>query len=439
MEWSEWAKSVNLPVRETYNPVREMGFVRPKPNSSFYDELSPEFMHSVYGNAVEPNSSVAVKKINFFRKHWKLGIAAVGLIGLTGWAFSGRDDESNNISGLLHGGSAQQMRRSMTPFGSGWDPLRNLVSKHIGTEAGAFSKFISSSGFRESLNKGKIIKELGQGAYGEAHLMGANINIGDSSHYFEYVRKTPLIASEKTVANEVASMSALGDLNAPTFYGMNEQNQFFMEHFKGEMAHQIMLSGRSLKPETIADLKQFVTKSHERGIAHTDMIRDVSLLNKNLFEEKGFVGEYVPHNVIITPEGRAGVIDYGMATSATAVSGRNEAGRANPVMRTFDAYTGKPNIGKPAANLDNLLIAGLERQQGGITPEFIAEETRAALRTTEGSISSKSSAATATIGGKIRKVQMAQSQYRTTQMLFEDGRSGGKRSKSAFISARKTI
>lgn len=48
----------------------------------------------------------------------KLGVG-VGL-GLSGFMFSGKDDEYNVIEGLRHGGLAQGIRRSHTDFGSGW-------------------------------------------------------------------------------------------------------------------------------------------------------------------------------------------------------------------------------------------------------------------------------------------------------------------------------
>jgi hypothetical protein len=70
------------------------------------------------------------------RHKGKIGVG-VGVLGLVaaqpGTWFSGKDDEYNTIEGLRHGGYAQQMRRVLTDFGSGW--IRKALSQGISRES----------------------------------------------------------------------------------------------------------------------------------------------------------------------------------------------------------------------------------------------------------------------------------------------------------------
>lgn len=65
----------------------------------------------------------------------KIGITAGVIGGLyalqPGSWFSGKDDEYNVIEGLRHGGMAQQMRRDLTDFGSGWQRTSKRVLNRI--------------------------------------------------------------------------------------------------------------------------------------------------------------------------------------------------------------------------------------------------------------------------------------------------------------------
>ena len=94
-------------------------------------EIPPVLLEELFGGSPDPT----VRTSQLTRKNWKL-LTAAGVVGL--WAlkplswFSGRDDNYNTIEGLRHGGLAQQKRREMTEFGSGWDPLRALLGKNFG-------------------------------------------------------------------------------------------------------------------------------------------------------------------------------------------------------------------------------------------------------------------------------------------------------------------
>jgi hypothetical protein len=358
-------------------------------------------------------------------------------------AIPGRDDAYNTISGLLHGGFAQAMRKKFTPFGSGWDPLRNLVAEHLGQGQEIFQNFTRSKGFQEALSKGKIVKELGAGAFGEAHLMETTINLGGKEHPFQYVRKTPLQTRPDKVIAEVKAMHTMSDLNAPNVYGVNKEYQVFMEHFKGELAHKIMNRGGTIPESAIDDLEQFFNKTHERGYAHLDAIRDVSRFHPQLAEEGLYADQVTPYNVIITPEGRAGVFDWGQATKASTKpkSGFLATAEEEKVKMSMSGYVGKQL--ETAADLDRELIAGLRRQKGKLSDQFVFADPETISNT------GKSASTAATNKGDIpkphaktqessmRKLGMAATQKKAVAGLFRDATFGGSRSKSNFVSARK--
>ena len=65
----------------------------------------------------------------------RLGMAMVPitLLGIGAYMmFSGKDDDYNTIEGLRHGGMAEQMRKQLTDFGSGW--IRRAIKLGIGQD-----------------------------------------------------------------------------------------------------------------------------------------------------------------------------------------------------------------------------------------------------------------------------------------------------------------
>lgn len=381
-----------------------------------------------------------------------LGIGVAAAIGLHGTFFSGRDDAYNTIEGLKHGGQAQKKRREMTPFGSGWDPLRNLVADNIGKGPSVFQEFIRSKGFSEALTKGKIVKELGQGAFGEAHLMETTVQVGQQSHTLQYVRKTALNLKPQKVIEEAKAMHALSDLNAPNVYGIDKEHRTYMEHFKGVMAHEHMLYGGTIAKNTIDDLETFFNASHKRGIAHLDAIRDASRFHPDLSEQGLFTDEVTPYNVIITPEGRAGVFDWGQSTKAGTKPrhGMLSDAEQNKVHYSMTGYIGKTL--PTAADLDRELITGLRKQGGKLSEQYTRKVDSTISNTGESAATAgdlpknkvpqgapfpNATFASSSDQGSIRKLGMAKTQKATSAMMFENGRSGGKRSKSAFAASRK--
>ena len=77
--------------------------------------------------------------------YWTWGGLGQG-ISNTYSQFSGKDDEYNTIEGLKHGGWAQQKRRQMTDFGSGWTGILGKFRGSIGSITGNLSKFMAKGG-----------------------------------------------------------------------------------------------------------------------------------------------------------------------------------------------------------------------------------------------------------------------------------------------------
>ncbi len=366
-------------------------------------------------------------------RNWRLGIGIAAGIGLFGLAFSGKDDNYNNIEGLLHGGAAQDSRRRHTPFGSGWDALRNQVAEHLGSGSKIFDKFVKTPTFQESLAKAELVKPLGEGSFGVANLMKTSIKIGEQEHPLEFVRKT-LKYGENT-KKESTALQQLGHLNAPTFYGRTK-NSISMEHIEGTSASQIMLGGGKIEEHTVNDLSSFLKTSHEKGFAHSDLVRDVGLYHNSFENPNNYTGQVVPHNVIITPQGRAGVIDYGETIKASTKALPDDP--TDKVSALFKHYLGEPSKNKTAADLDLALVQGLRAQQGKISPKYTKNEQFAPTPIASVKKISKS-AIISPEKNKMRKLEMAATQKATNHNMFENARTAGKRSKSSYVASHKTV
>ncbi len=342
--------------------------------------------------------------------------AAIGLYALKplSW-FSGKDDDYNTIEGLKHGGEAQKMRKKMTEFGSGWDKLRALVKQHAGDAPGMFEKVTRSPEFTASLASGRVIKSLGEGHFGQVHLMETSVKIGDKMHTIQYARKHSTDSLER-VMGEVKSMSKLQDLNAPSVYGVSTiagGKQIYMEAFQGRAAKDIMMEGGTLSKEFITDLEGFLKTSHERGIAHRDLFRDVIKFHpsKEIQKELGALGEYIPHNIMVTPEGRAAVFDYGIQSSAS-----------QDALKDMYAQSFAGKGFETAAHYDMALVESLKANKGQMTTkafETIGMEVPVTRRLSE-------------------QLQ-ATMQKRAQHTLFENARSGGHKSKSHYAASIPTL
>lgn len=191
--------------------------------------------------------------------------------------FSGRDDEYNTVEGLQHGGWAQRMRKLLTPFGSGWDSLKNLLK---GSET--IQDIIKSPEFRESLSSAVKGDKLGAGSFGEAFKMTTKFR----GEEFSFVRKTGFIGKD-----EISTMRRFQDDFAPTVYSSGT-DKFAKDYIDMELFEGTTL-GRATNPEQyVGRAKEALTKMHEQGYSHLD-----------------------PHksNIFVTKEGNVGLIDFGTA------------------------------------------------------------------------------------------------------------------------------
>jgi tRNA A-37 threonylcarbamoyl transferase component Bud32 len=232
--------------------------------------------------------------------------------------FSGRDDAYNTIEGLRHGGMAQNIRKTLTEFGSGWDVARAMARKiYKGIdEQAAFDNFRRSnlfkSGIKEALQSdGKL---LGSGLTADVYSYTAKIKHGISglSEDLPFVVKQTTDKrllkegadkewikkiQESTLSAEEQSLSRLGDLNVPSLYGKGEdfglKDAILMEKFQGTTLKD------NVSLEEAQSLYSTTKEAHKRGVRHTDLWRE------NIMR-------------VDTPEGsKFGILDYGMANRLT--------------------------------------------------------------------------------------------------------------------------
>jgi len=210
-------------------------------------------------------------------------------------AFSGRDDAYNTIEGLHPGsnGMGASSIRSLTDFGSGWDPLKALarnIFKDVDKDQ-AFKKLVGSSEFQSALEQATQKGIIGEGMFGSVRKMEGVFR----GKKFTFARKTGEIGEQ-----EVAAMRAAESTVAPSVYSA-KPGQIDMELFSGKTLGE-------LAPKDISALEGKVTsafsKIHRAGYEHAD-----------------------PHlgNVFITDKDQIGIIDFGNARNLAEVGGTNAA------------------------------------------------------------------------------------------------------------------
>lgn len=187
-----------------------------------------------------------------------------------------RNSANNSMDGMGHSGLAHRLRKLLTPFGSKWDGLRNLVR---GTET--FEQMLASTGFQKALQSAVEVKQLGKGAMGTASLMKATFR----DREFQFVRKTGVLG-----VDEVSSMKALQNKFAPTVYSSSEKH-IDMELFQGKTASELIREGK-LTSKNVQDIEKTARQMHRADISH---------------------GDFHAKNIMITPEGNVGPIDFGAA------------------------------------------------------------------------------------------------------------------------------
>jgi len=244
--------------------------------------------------------------------------------------FSGRDDQYNTIEGLLHTGMAKDVRQALTEFGSGWDPVRAMaraIYKNLDEEE-ALDVFRRSDLFKGAVSKALKTpeKQLGKGVAGSVKGYTAEIKHGiegvptqfgfavkEASRgeaFAEHMAIAKLDEVEQLLLKKryknledamiEAEKSALSKQahDLPSLYGTGkdfglDEDTIIMEQFKGTPIRNI---NRELTPGEITDLSQSVQRMHAAGITHGDLHRG---------------------NVMLTEEGKIGIIDLGMAERLT--------------------------------------------------------------------------------------------------------------------------
>lgn len=216
-----------------------------------------------------------------------IGIGSVWLVN----HFSGRDDVHNSIEGLKHGGIAEQKRKEMTDFGSGYDPIRALAK----TMGKTFEELVGSKGFREALTGGKTVKELASGAFGKAELMEGMFE----GQAFKFVRKTQhefeksvdiiyknSVARDKNITREMATefvqknwgfqkeAEAMRELGltetVPSAY-MESGKELFMEAMPGKSISEVFKSGGELPQEAQQAIYRTIDEAAQKKIMNMDI------------------------------------------------------------------------------------------------------------------------------------------------------------------------
>lgn len=201
-----------------------------------------------------------------------------------GVQFSGRDDTYNTIEGLRHGGLAADARRSLTEFGSGFDPLRKIAAKAFGKldVRGAYDKMRRSSSFRKSLESGTFVKELGAGQYGKTALYETTLPSGD---ILKYVKKTehsledlgPVARKQVDKGlsdwgtgfkNEYKGMAFLEEGKLVPSPYLRTDNALYMEYMPGGT---LKSQGKALGPGHLREILGDIEKAKEAGFYNPDV------------------------------------------------------------------------------------------------------------------------------------------------------------------------
>lgn len=327
---------------------------------------------------------------------------------------SGFDDAWNTIEGLGHKGIAWKERQARTPFGSGWDALRNMTK--VGEK---FDDMLKGFEFAKSMKSAKIVSTLGSGQMGSAHHMRSTFRGKD----FDFVRKIGGIGKE-----EAETMNKFSHDFAPTVYGEGfspSGDRFLdMEMFHGKTMKQAANAGE-LQPSHLVQLSQQVKQMHLAGYAHADIHRS---------------------NVFITNEGRAALIDYGFSGPIGGEfkvykNGALEQIKANEMEirgTALDIERIKLYSGVDISPLEHKTGAGrlsrASRRQSKIsTPSINTFEDEqhlmeAAIAKSEVS-SIKTDAARPSAVARMKKIKQAELQKSAVSYMTQAGRAGGRKAK----------
>lgn len=225
----------------------------------------------------------------------------------------------NPIEGMSEKGIGSKLRKKNTVFGSKHDRLKLFLELIENTTLGAKQ---ANKNFLEVLKSGKVIKKLGEGGQGTAHLM--EISIPGMDEPFRYVRKTP-IKSRSTIAKEIKEVrkyarenplgswtvegnEGIGKLTSrefaltqlpsneasilkqfgeeseviPNLYGFNkETNEIFMEAMPGETLSTLL--GKATQGSVDIDLNLIKEKMTDQILSFSQQgVRNVDIKPGNM-------------------------------------------------------------------------------------------------------------------------------------------------------------
>jgi serine/threonine protein kinase len=200
---------------------------------------------------------------------------------LNGNRFSGKDDEYNTIEGLRHGGLAQQKRKQLTDFGSGFDRIRQMA-KTLGV---SFDDLTKSKSFIDAMSSAKEVRQLGAGTFGKAHLMETEFG-GES---FQFVRKR--LHDDLThfhqggftlkehghlldLEREASMMRPFGEGKViPSVYRSSKQ-ELMMEYMPGKSLREFAHEGKTLPIKARNVLDEAFQEVGSKGILNKDIHGD---------------------------------------------------------------------------------------------------------------------------------------------------------------------
>ena len=247
------------------------------------------YLEDIYKQEMDYLNTVSAKKQ--LRRYQKEYQSTKDRLAQGGQKISGKDDNYNTIEGLRHGGIAEWIRKSLTSFGSRWDPLRSLAKKMFKNVDDSLERLKSSSFFKEAIEGGKEIKPLGEGLYGSATLMETELG----GQAFQYVRidihssiaekfagfGESLAPSVETRAaalkSEFSALSKVSDRISPSPYAFDpNSNTLYMEYMSGET-----LNTMSEVPEGIVNkIREESIVAGKRGVFNPDIHRGNILYDK---------------------------------------------------------------------------------------------------------------------------------------------------------------
>ncbi|MCC7343061.1 MAG: serine/threonine protein kinase, partial [Bryobacterales bacterium] len=162
----------------------------------------------------------------------------------------------------------------------------------------------------QQIGRYEIERELGRGAMGVVYL-ARDTRIGRSVA-LKTIRLSDFADAEKLqrlrerLVREAQSAGILSHENIVTIYDVDEQNglsYISMEYVEGDSLERMLENRRELSRETLLSLLRQIAEAldfaHSRGIIHRDI---------------------KPPNIMVTPNGRVRINDFGIAKIAHASS-----------------------------------------------------------------------------------------------------------------------